>query len=308
MKNTINYYYNLNPNKINHIFDYYYFYINQELYYFLIYDRDIKNINDIYQFNKEMVNRGIMVNEIIDNRNNTIVTYVNDIPYILVRVFININKSINIPEINYLANIRISYGEGLMRGNWGLLWKKKIDYLEYHLEQNYKKYPILSDSFNYFVGMAENAISYLDYVVNNYNPLLVDIGVISHDRLDYNDTIYSLYDPMNIIIDHKARDIAEYIKLSFFRDNYSIFDELDIYFRYNYYSIYGIGLIIARVMYPSFYFMVYEEVINNKANERDVVLITSRLSDYEDYLGDVFQYFHKYYNIKDINWIKKRGF
>ena len=221
---------------------------------------------------------------------------------------LHINKSINIPEINYLANIRISYGEGLMRGNWGLLWKKKIDYLEYHLEQNYKKYPILSDSFNYFVGMAENASSYLYYVVNNYNPLLVDIGVISHDRLDYNDTIYSLYDPMNIIIDHKARDIAEYIKLSFFRDNYSIFDELDIYFRYNYYSIYGIGLIIARVMYPSFYFMVYEEVINNKANERDVVLITSRLSDYEDYLGDVFQYFHKYYNIKDINWIKKRGF
>ena len=28
MKETINYYYNLNPNKINKVFDYYYFYID----------------------------------------------------------------------------------------------------------------------------------------------------------------------------------------------------------------------------------------------------------------------------------------
>ena len=46
-KNTINYYYNLNPNKINHIFDYYYFYIDNELYYFCVYTKNVKDIEAI---------------------------------------------------------------------------------------------------------------------------------------------------------------------------------------------------------------------------------------------------------------------
>ena len=43
MKENINYYYNLNPNRINKIFDYYYFYLNNELYYFVIYERKVEN-------------------------------------------------------------------------------------------------------------------------------------------------------------------------------------------------------------------------------------------------------------------------
>ena len=307
MRNTINYYYNLNPNKINGIFNYYYFYINNELYYFIIYDREIRDARDIYLFNQEMIKRNIIVNEIINNRNNTIITFVNGIPYILTKISININKPIMLSEISYLSNIRISYSDSLMRGNWVSLWSKKVDYLEYHHEQNLSKYPILGASFNYFIGMSENAISYLNNVINSYKPEAVDIGVISHDKLDYNDTIYALYNPINIIIDHKARDVAEYIKLSFFKDNYSIFDELDVYFKYNYFSFYGISLILSRVMYPSFYFDLYDDVINNRANEEDVLNITSRINDYEKYLSDVFSYFHKYYNVKDINWLKKRG-
>ena len=62
MKENINYYYNLNPNRINKIFDYYYFYLNNELYYFVIYERKIDDINSIYEFNKAMLNHDIVVN------------------------------------------------------------------------------------------------------------------------------------------------------------------------------------------------------------------------------------------------------
>ena len=119
-----------------------------------------------------------------------------------------------------------------------------------------------------------------------------------------DDTVYSLYDPQNIIIDHKARDLAEYIKLSFFRDNYAIFDELDQYFRYHYFSFYGIQLLIARILWPSFYFDVYDEILNGRANESVVLKITSRIGEYEKYLGDVFRYFKKYYPIMEIGWLK----
>lgn len=305
MKNVINYYYNLNPNRINKIFNYYYFYLNNELYYFIIYTRKEEDINAIYEFNQQLVKNNILINEIVDNKNNTIITPVNRIPYILVKIQINQNKDITLSEINYLSNIKIKYPNNLMRSNWANLWINKIDYLEYQLEQNYQKYPLIADSFNYFVGLTENAISYLNTTINSLKPEKNDIGVISHDVIQIDDSIYSIYDPLNIIIDHKARDIAEYIKISFFKDNYKIFDELDEYFKHNYFSFYGMHLLIARILYPSFYFELYDKIINKEKNESELLKITSRINEYETYLQEIFTYLHKYYNIKDINWLKK---
>jgi spore coat protein YutH len=307
MKETINYYYNLNPYKINKIFNYYYFYLNNELYYFIIYDRKLEDAKSIYNFNKRMLDKNILVNEIISNKSNSIITYLNDVPYILMKIFVNINKTIKLPELSYISNVIIPYDNNLMRSNWADLWIKKIDYLEYHHEQNYQKYPLLAASFDYFIGLSENAIAYLNNTIEKMTPDNSDIGVISHETLTEDDTIYSLYNPLNIIIDHKARDLAEYIKLSFFNDNFNIFEELDEYFKYNYFSFYGINLLIARILYPSFYFDKYDEIVSKKVNESSILKITSRTDEYEKYLQDIFSYFHKYYNIKDINWLKKRG-
>ena len=124
-------------------------------------------------------------------------------------------------------------------------------------------------------------------------PEASDVGVTSHDIINIDDTVYSIYNPLNIIIDHKARDLAEYIKISFFNDNFSIFEELDEYFKYNYFSFYGINLLISRILYPSFYFEKYDEIISNKENESSILKITSRTSEYEKYLQDVFSYFRK---------------
>ena len=306
MKNTINYYYNLNPNKINMLFNYYYFYVDNELYYFSIYTKNVNDVEAVYRFNQELLSKNVLVNEIINNRSKTIITYVNQVPYILTKINVNINKPITLSEISYLSNVKISYIKELMRDNWGNLWINKIDYLEYHHEQNYQKFPLLSDSFNYFVGLSENAISYLNQAVAKLSPERSDIGVLSHDVMNLDDTAYSLYDIQNIIIDHKASDIAEYIKISFFKDNYSIFDELDEYFRYHYFSFFGIELIIARVLWPSFYFELYDGIVRNKLNEASILKITSRLNEYEKYLKDVFNYFHKYYPITEISWITNK--
>ena len=135
MKNTINYYYNLNPNKINHIFDYYYFYIDNELYYFCVYTKNVKDIEAVYIFNQELLAQNVLVNEIVNNRTGTILTYVNQVPYVLTKVGININKPIKLAEISYLSNIPISYPKALMRAKWTNLWINKIDYLEYHQEK-----------------------------------------------------------------------------------------------------------------------------------------------------------------------------
>lgn len=83
-----------------------------------------------------------------------------------------------------------------------------------------------------------------------------------------------------------------------------LFWQLDEYFKYNYFSLYGINLLISRILYPSFYFEKYDEIVSGLVQENDILKITSRINEYEKYLNDLFSYFRKYYNVKEIAWIK----
>lgn len=302
MKNIINYFYNLNITKLTNKDNIYSFYDNDELYHFYIYNNNIKNL-DLTKDIDDSLKKDTLIHEIIINKDNSIITYYNNIPYILCKINININKPITLGEINYLSSKVIITNSKITYHSWQDLWSIKMDYLEKVINENGKKYPIIVDSFNYFVGMAENAISYY----NNLSNKEVDNNslVISHRIININDTVYAIYDPVNIIIDHKARDIAEYIKYSFFSDNTNIFKELNVYFKYNYYTKDDVVMLLARVLYPSFYFNMYEDIMINSKEEKIITNITSKLDKYELYLTRVFKYFNNFYNLPVPEWLNK---
>ena len=304
MKNNIMYYYNLRIDNITQNNNNYYFTINNDNYCFTIYTRDIKESNEIYKLNKYMLSSNILVHEIIPNKDNYVVTIINNIPYILYKIYINKNKQLNINELTYLSNYTYQVDKILTRNNWNILWSNKIDYFEYQINQMGKKYPILVDTFAYFTGLAENAISYVKYTTLETQIETSDNPVISHRKI--NNTIESLYNPLNIILDHKSRDIAEYIKLSFLNKNTNIYQELDSYFSNNYYSEFGLRLLYARIIYPSFYFDMYEQIIQGLRKESDLLNIVSLLDDYELYLKEMYYYLKKYHNIPEIDWITKK--
>mgnify|MGYP004674425151 FL=1 len=302
MKNIINYFYNLNITELTNKDNIYSFYDNDELYYFYIYNNNIKNINLTKDID-DSLKKDTLIHEIIINKDNSIITYYNNIPYILCKINININKPITLGEINYLSSKVIITNSKITYHSWQDLWSIKMDYLEKVINENGKKYPIIVDSFNYFVGMAENAISYY----NNLSNKEVDNNslAISHRIININATVYAIYDPVNIIIDHKARDIAEYIKYSFFSDNTNIFKELNVYFKYNYYTKDDVVMLLARVLYPSFYFNMYEDIMINSKEEKIITNITSKLDKYELYLTRVFKYFNNFYNLPVPEWLNK---
>ena len=307
MKNNIMYCYKLTIENIYQNNNYYYFYINNERYEFTIYERDIKEQNAIYELNQKMINSNTLVHEIIKNKDNYIVTFINNIPYILYKIYINKDKEISLQELTHLSNYIYEYDEILKRNNWDILWSKKIDYLEYQINQIGKKYPLLVDSFSYFAGLAENAISYAKNTEIETQKEKSDINTISHRKIKEESKLNSIYDPQNIVMDHKSRDLAEYIKLSFLKNNQYIFEELDIHFSNNYYSNYGIRLLFARLLYPSIYIELYEEIIQNKKQEIEILNITNRINEYENYLNNLFIYLKSFYNIPEIEWLKKRS-
>ena len=294
MNNFINYFYNIRVNDILCNNKYCSFQDNGYVYKLYVID---ENINSDFLINLEKKLLGnTLINEIIFNKDNKIISIYDGKLYMLQKIFVNINKRITLEEISYLAralmvkNLKINYAN---------LWERKIDYLEKMINENGKKYPIITDSFNYFVGMAENAISYYNNTVINDDV----VYVISHKKIRIDDAIDAIYNPLNIIFDYRVRDIAEYIKRSFFDNNNGIFKELNIYFQNYPLSGTEARILVSRLMYPSFYFDMYEDILINNFSEKIIIKTVDRLSEYEKYLGNIISYLNKLYGVEEIKWL-----
>ena len=300
MKNIIEFYYNIRIDEIHNKDDYYFFVLNKNHYIFKPYFDDIDKTLDIYKLNRLLSER-TNIDNIILNRYGNPITKVNNSFYVL--ILSNNRNNFTLADISNMANVSDINNQPLNkleRNNWEILWANKIDYFEMQVHENAKKYPLIRESFDYFIGLSENAISYLVNTKREVSPTIYDMKVISHNSLNN-----SLYDPSNIILDHKARDVAEYIKMSFFNNNLNIFKELEEYFHYNYYSIYGIRVLFARILYPSFYFDLYDGIISGKNDEKQLNMIIDKINDYEIYLYNVYLFLKRFYDIPMVDWLKK---
>jgi len=298
MNNFLEYFYKIKVTEFTNHKKYISFIYNNNLYKLYIYEEPI-TINIPYNI-YEKLSSSTLTSEIIKNYQNELITIYNNYQYILLKLYANPKKNITLEEISALSNT--IYTENLSI-NWGILWSNKIDYLEELINENGKKYPILVDSFNYYVGLAENAISY-------YNSITIEDNYkyyITHKHLRTSDTVEALYNPLNIIFDYKVRDIAEYLKISFYNNNKHVFTELNNYLTTNQLSLTDIKLLIARLLYPSFYFDMYEDILIDNQEEQIIINITSKTSDYETYLNQIITYLKKYYDVDTIPWLQRKN-
>ena len=297
MCNFIDYFYGIKIDNIEFDNKNYFFIYKGYLYKLYAIDTEI-DINLVVNINKAMVGRTLISKIIVNQLGNYISNY-NGVSYILMRIYADNKRRISINDIDYLGN---SLYTNKINSNWGVLWSKKIDYLENLISQFGKKYPIMVNSFNYFVGMAENAISYFNSIklTESYS------YYISHKVMNIDKVVDCFYNPLNIIFDYKVRDIAEYIKKVFFCIDYDkrkIYNEINKYFSNNKFTITDIRLLIARLLYPSFYFELYEKILVEGKNEKIILDVVSNIDDYEKYLNGIISYFKKQYGVDDIKWL-----
>lgn len=292
MKNTINYYYNLNINTIHQKEKNYYFKVDNKNY-LLLKCSNIEELDDIYRLNMYL-SQIFPVHRIVLNANNEAITKINDSNYLLLELFSNNNK-INLNNIIELSNIRIPFSvDKLKRNDWYNLWIKKIDYFEYQLSQIGKKYPLIRESFNYYIGLAENAI----ILVNNIDFNNIPLG-LSHRRI--TNMSFNLYNPLNIVIDARIRDVCEYFKFCFF-NNIDISMELELFLSYNSFNIDEAKLFLARMFFPTYYFDLYEKIIDNEIDESEIKKVIIKADNYEKILKQVYYHFKN--NQINIEWLE----
>lgn len=301
MKNVLNYYYNLNPTSIHQINKNYKCYIDNDEYLLTIYEEDINCIQEIHALSYYLFQSGIPCHQIIANTNNELITIINNSKYVLLRIFTD-NRPISINDLVCFSSVHIDNTKfkSLSKNNWYNMWINKIDYFEYQLSQFGKKYHVLMESANYYVGLAENSISFLSNNILKYEDSLV----VSHKRIN-NIGLIDLLNPLNLIIDNRSRDLAEYIKSKFFNSNYNSSEAITDIARFNFTNEQYIFL-FSRLLFPTYYFDKFEDILFDNKNQNELLKIINKSESYTMFLSDIYNHFIKRLNIYPIEWIIKK--
>lgn len=304
MKETLEYYYGLDIENIEELDGKYHIKQENQDYFFVFYNRGIEELEDIINVSNEMVKKGINVHKILINRNNSFLTKVGEYNYILFAVS-NLSEEYDIFDMVKISEKLVlnNNKSNLYRNNWGTLWSEKIDYFEYQVRELSIEKDVVKNSFSYYIGMAENAISYVNNTNMKYGGDAYRI-VLSHRRVFYPNYKLNYLNPLSFVFDLEVRDIAEYLKAMFFKKDISFcLDELSSYLKIRHLSLYEYQMLYARLLYPTYYFDVYESVMNKNGDEEQLVNIIKKCDSYEEFLKKAYLEISKYAKIDKIEWI-----
>lgn len=306
MEQFLKYFYNIYIDNVNEKNGYYYFYTGNSLFCILKNYRTEAEIKDIYAVCQEVIKNGLPVSEILINVYGKYSSLYEEKNYVLLKVNCNTLSDIGINDILKI-NQRLFLNKDkkeLYRNNWANLWENKIDYFEYQIKELGRDKNIILNSFSYYIGLAENAISIANISNLNYKKSPVDKIVLSHRRVNYPNMEYEYFNPLNFIFDLEVRDIAEYLKSMFFyTDKEKALEEFKKYLIMSNINAYEANMLYARLLYPSYYFDIYEKVIEDIMEESNLLDVINKVDEYELFLKEVYYELSKKYNIEQVSWI-----
>ena len=307
MKESINYEYNLNIENLEEYDNYYRFILSGIYFYFVPITRAAEEVPDIINCSKELKEKGILCHDIMLNREGKSFVNINNSNYMLLKINGNYMDEYALVDILEITNkLSLSAIKSKMyRNNWSMMWSSKIDYFEYQVSELGKNKKGILDSFSYYVGLAENAISYVNKTTKTYKQSDHDKITLAHRRIFYPNIKLNYLNPLSFIFDLEVRDVAEYIKVLFFSTD-EAYNELELYLKLHKLTPYSYQMFYARLLYPSYYFDVYEKIMSGECNEEKFINIIEKAEDYEFFLKRSFDLISKYYPIEKVEWIANK--
>ena len=194
MEKYLQYYYNISGINIYDNDNSYKFELGNDKYIFFPYYGDIKYLNEVFDFNNDIIRQGVACNQIVLTKDNMLFVVVNNKNYVLIKYKKEYEKKVT---INDILNFKYYVHHNKFNcSNWKNLWETKMNYFEYQLNQFGYKHPILRESFGYYSGYVELAIQLL-------NNLKVDNTYLAHRRIKKDYTL-----PKSKSIDQFVKSIA----------------------------------------------------------------------------------------------------
>ena len=265
----------------------YIFYKNKNNYYFI---SEVKNKKNLYKLYYYFIN-GYFYKIIFNKKGKFISTYQNK-DYILLKY---IKYNFKLEDLIYKNKLALSNKKKLL--TWRNIWIDRSNYIEEKYQKIINKYNIIDESIDYFYGLLEAAI----YLLRDYQKYY-DYLYLQHIFINY----FDYYNPCNIKLDVKERDFSNYLKYLFFSNKYKdiYIDKIIIKNLDNY----NFNLILARLIYPDYYFNLLDELIdnnyifnNNIFDEiKNIILL---VDDYELYISNIYRVLLENKVIKKVDFI-----
>lgn len=293
MKNVLYNYYDILVDELNKSANNYFFYFNNELFLFYLVLNDINLVENIYKY---IVENNIESFNIILNKEGNLFSDVDKKKYVLLRVKGILKYEVKFDEFKY-------YPVNSNGVNWGTLWSERLDYYEVQIRELGIKYQTVLNSFGMFSGLAENAILYFNMTMEKFGDLESNVGIV-HNRVKYPCYLIDYYNPVNFVIDYSVRDIGEYIKSYIISDDFDFNNVVTLINRMNLNDL-MFNLLYARLLYPTFYFDVFDKIILEDGRDSDIVFILDKIDIYLDTLKRLYDRFNNEYQMFRIEWLNK---
>lgn len=301
MKNVLIYYYNLYPENIHQQNNKYYFTYNLSNFILKPYEQTNQDLIDIYNMNIYLINQNIPIHQIIINKERKITTNINNKEYILLKLANKQKREITINDIIPFTQIIINPNNNIFKKqkNTSLhtTWSIKNDALIHQISHLQDKYPLIKESFNYFIALAETAIQILNQIDETKL-----IKVPTHTRIQ--NKIIDFYTPLNIIVDYRPRDPAEYFKKQFYKNKENLLNQIYTFISQINYTKEEHIVFFARMLYPTYYFDTYEQIIKEKIKQEEINNIIKEINNYELLIKKIYKYYRSTINIEIIEWLE----
>lgn len=291
MKSILEYYYNLNNVNFLETSDRYFVECEEGSFIFEEYIYDFDELKKIVVL---LNNSKVLYHLIVYTKEGEIFSLYDDKKYVLLKIRTTKEDKISLFDFK---NIIVS---GSLK--WDELWSNRIDYYETQVnevikEKNFKY------SLQYYIGLTENAIAYVNVLNEKYknNNLVYNV---SHRYIDLPLDNITFYNPLNLIIDLDIRDFAEYVKNAFFNEILTNSEIIEIINSYNF-SNESANYFFARLLYPSYFFKYYDEYVETSELNDNIFLIIKKSSDFELLVKSIYNRLVIRYDIILDAWIIK---
>lgn len=282
MENILNYYYQLNIIDIKKK-DYYYLLTTDEYEQYIF--NEIIDSNELKENLDYLNNTNVLYDLLILTKEGNITINYNDKEYALFKV--RNNENLNILSFSNLITT------GKLK--WGTLWSNRVDYyleqIAEVVDQKEIKY-----AMDYYISLAEIAISYFNTLSEIYNENTLTF-TLSHHIVTSPIDKYMFYNPSNMCFDLSVRDIAEYIKESFFNDILTNYEILSLIDKINLNEALA-NYLLVRLIYPSYIFKLYDIFIETKELNKKFYEYMKKSREYETLLSTIYNKLKLKYSIK----------
>ncbi len=178
-------------------------------------------------------------------------------------------------------------------GKWKELWIEKLTAFEAGIGREAQEKPsdyyrMLMNFLPYIIGLSENAIQFLQESERERRILETDQGTITFNR--YESLNYPVIWTDQLMYDHPARDIAEYIRSTILNNDKAekVISFLNDYQQVVPISVFGWRLVYARLLFPIHLFDFIERGFTSP-DIKGLEKIIEQQALLEKFLGEFFQ-------------------